>query len=53
MNTQIVQAHGVGTNGGQYIGHHKIEHEYLNDEESIDFVFVWHLIPVVKDEEDE
>jgi hypothetical protein len=36
---------------GQYIGHHKIEHEYLNDEEGIDFVFVWHLIPVVKDDE--
>lgn len=38
---------------GQYIGHHKIEHEYLNDEEGVDFVFVWHLIPVVKDEGDE
>lgn len=38
---------------GQYIGHHKIEHEYLNDEEGVDFVFVWHLIPVIKDEGDE
>ena len=36
---------------GQYIGHHKIEHEYLNDEEGIDFVFVWELVPVVKDDE--
>lgn len=35
---------------GQYIGHHKIEHEYLNDEEGIDFVFVWGLHPVVKDD---
>ena len=34
---------------GQYIGHHKIEHEYLNDEEGVDFVFVWGLHPVVKD----
>ena len=36
---------------GKYIGHHEIEHEYLNDEEGVDFVFVWHLIPVVKDDE--
>ena len=46
-----MQAHGVGINGGQYIGHHKIEHEYLNDEENIDFVFVWGLHSVVKDDE--
>ena len=38
---------------GDYIGHHEIKHEYLNDEEGIDFVFVWHLIPVVKDEGDD
>lgn len=36
---------------GKYIGHHKIEHEYLNDEEGIDFVFVWKLVAVVKDED--
>lgn len=36
---------------GKYIGHHEIEHEYLNDEEGVSFVFVWHLIPVVKDDE--
>ena len=36
---------------GKYIGHHNIKHEYLNDEDGIDFVFVWHLIPVVKDDE--
>lgn len=36
---------------GKYIGHHKIEHEYLNDEEGIDFVFVWELVTVVKDDE--
>lgn len=34
---------------GQYIGHHKIKHEYLNYEEDVDFVFVWGLHPVVKD----
>lgn len=36
---------------GQYIGRHKIEHEYLNDEKDIDFVFVWSLHAVVKDDE--
>ena len=36
---------------GEYIGHHKIKHEYLNDEKGIDFVFTWELIPVVKDNE--
>lgn len=36
---------------GEYIGHHKIKHEYLNDEEGVDFVFTWELIPVVKDNE--
>ena len=36
---------------GKYIGHHEIKHEYLNDEEDIDFVFVWELVPVVKDDE--
>ena len=36
---------------GQYIGHHKIEHEYLNDEDDVDFVFVWGLHAVVKDDE--
>jgi hypothetical protein len=36
---------------GKYIGHHTIEHEYLNDEEGIDFVFVWKLVAVVKDED--
>lgn len=36
---------------GKYIGHHNIEHEYLNDEDGIDFVFVWELVTVVKDDE--
>lgn len=36
---------------GKYIGHHEIKHEYLNDEEGIDFIFVWELVPVVKDDE--
>lgn len=36
---------------GKYIGHHKIEHEYLNDEHGIDFVFVWGLHAVIKDDE--
>lgn len=55
--TPIVNEHtdSVGTwrwhKWGKYIGHHKIEHEYLNDEKGVDFVFVWHLIPVVKDDE--
>lgn len=35
---------------GEYLGHHQIEHEYLNDEEGVDFVFVWKLVAVVKDE---
>lgn len=35
---------------GEYIGHHEIEHEYLNDEEGVDFVFLWKLHAVVKDE---
>lgn len=35
---------------GKYIGHHKIKNEYLNDEEGVDFVFVWGLHPVVKDD---
>jgi hypothetical protein len=55
--TPIVNEHNHAWGGwrwhkwGEYIGHHKIEHEYLNDEEGVDFVFVWKLIPVVKDEE--
>ena len=54
--TPIVNEHAysVGTwrwhKWGQYIGHHKIEHEYLNDEKDIDFVFVWSLHAVVKDD---
>lgn len=36
---------------GQYIGHHQIEHEYLNDEDGVDFVFVWRLHAIVKDDE--
>lgn len=35
---------------GEYIGHHQIEYEYLNDEDGVDFVFVWKLVAVVKDE---
>lgn len=55
--TPIVNEHNHTWGGwrwhkwGEYIGHHKIEHEYLNDEEGVDFVFVWKLIPVVKDDE--
>lgn len=54
--TPIVNEHNGEWGGwrwcryGEYIGHHKIKHEYLNDEEGIDFVFTWELIPVVKDE---
>ena len=55
--TPIVNEHNHAWGGwrwhkwGEYIGYHQIEHEYLNDEEGVDFVFVWKLIPVVKDEE--
>ena len=55
--TPIVNEHNGEWGGwrwcryGEYIGHHKIKHEYLNDEKGVDFVFTWELIPVVKDEE--
>lgn len=55
--TPIVNEHNGEWDGwrwhkwGEYIGHHKIKHEYLNDEKGVDFVFTWELIPVVKDNE--
>ena len=55
--TPIVNEHNGEWGGwrwhkwGKYIGHHKIKHEYLNDEEGVDFVFTWELIHVMKDNE--
>lgn len=54
--TPIVNEHNHTWGGwrwhkwGEYLGHHQIEYEYLNDEEGVDFVFVWKLVAVVKDE---
>lgn len=54
--TPIVNEHNHEWGGwrwhkwGEYLGHHQIEHEYLNDEDGVDFVFVWKLVAVVKDE---
>lgn len=33
-----------------YIGKHNVEYEYLNHEKNIDFVFVWRLYAVIKQE---
>lgn len=31
---------------GEYIGIHEIKHEYLYDEEDLDYVFVFHIYPI-------
>ena len=53
--TPIVNEHDSSHYGGwrwhkwgEYIGKHTIQYEYLDQEEGIDFVFVWELIPVIE-----
>ena len=49
ITTMAKQVDGVGTNGDPYLGKHTPQCQYLDEEQNIDYVLIWHLYPLKKE----